>query len=182
MKFVSFFVNIYIHMDYSYIKIFKKNCGDYFLYVIFMILFFVLFLQSCLSKGGGYHFPPCHILNICGFSILLDCPLDLSALTIFSPISSKASSLDKENPSCPNRSDSSDLEEPMVWKRQKVEKPLDANDLIYAEPWYKTVKNLHLWNVSFIDVVLISSPTGMLGLPFLTRMKGFSAKVNTLRN
>lgn len=134
---------------------------------------------SCLSKGGGYHFPPCHILNICGFSILLDCPLDLSALTIFSPIptSSKSSSFDKENPSCPNRSDSSDLEEPMVRKRQKVEKPLDADDLIYAEPWYKTVKNLHLWNVSFIDVVLISSPTGMLGLPFLTRMKGFSAKI-----
>ncbi|ONI20739.1 hypothetical protein PRUPE_2G031500 [Prunus persica] len=134
---------------------------------------------SCLSKGGGYHFPPCHILNICGFSILLDCPLDLSALTIFSPIptSSKASSFDEENPSCPNRSESSDLEEPMVRKRQKVEKPLDADDLIYAEPWYKTVKNLHLWNVSFIDVVLISSPTGMLGLPFLTRMKGFSAKI-----
>ncbi|VVA28907.1 PREDICTED: integrator complex subunit [Prunus dulcis] len=134
---------------------------------------------SCLSKGGGYHFPPCHILNICGFSILLDCPLDLSALTIFSPIptSSKASSFDEENPSCPNHSESSDLEEPMVRKRQKVEKPLDADDLIYAEPWYKTVKNLHLWNVSFIDVVLISSPTGMLGLPFLTRMKGFSAKI-----
>lgn len=105
--------------------------------------------------------------------------MDFSALTIFSPIpsASKASSLDEEDPKCSNRSGPLDLEEPLVRKRQKVERPLDANDLIYAEPWYKTVKNLHLWNTSFIDVVLISSPMGMLGLPFLTRIKGFSAKV-----
>ncbi|KAM5551892.1 integrator complex subunit 9 [Rosa sericea] len=134
---------------------------------------------TCLSKGGGYHFPPCHILDICGFRILLDCPLDLSAHTIFSPIpsASKASSVDKPNPKCSNRSGPLDLEEPLVRKRQKVERPLDADDLIYAEPWYKTVRNLHLWNTSFIDVVLISSPMGMLGLPFLTRIKGFSAKI-----
>lgn len=62
-------------------------------------------------------------------------------------------------------------------KRQKCEKPLNANDLIHAEPWYKTVTSLHLWNVNFIDVVLITSPMGMLGLPFLTRVDGFSAKV-----
>ncbi|KAA8519166.1 hypothetical protein F0562_013422 [Nyssa sinensis] len=62
-------------------------------------------------------------------------------------------------------------------KRQKIEKPLSAKNLINAEPFYKTVQNLHLWNVSFIDIVLISSPMGMLGLPFLTRAKGFSAKV-----
>lgn len=47
-------------------------------------------------------------------------------------------------------------------------------------PRYRTVKNLLLWNVSFIDVVLISSPIGMLGLPFLTRDKEFSAKVMLL--
>lgn len=136
-------------------------------------------MQTCLSTGGGYHFPPCHILDICGFRILLDCPLDLSALSIFSPIpsASKASCVDKENPRCSNRSCPTDLEEPLVQKRQKVERPLDADDLIFAEPWYKTVRNLHLWNTSFIDVVLISSPMGMLGLPFLTRIKGFSAKV-----
>ncbi|XP_004308609.1 PREDICTED: integrator complex subunit 9 [Fragaria vesca subsp. vesca] len=134
---------------------------------------------TCLSKGGGYHFPPCHILDICGFRILLDCPLDLSALTIFSPIpsASKASSIDKENPKCLNCSGPSDREESLVRKRQKVERPLDADDLIYAEPWYKTVRNMHLWNTSFIDVVLISSPMGMLGLPFLTRTNGFSAKI-----
>ncbi|KAK7273538.1 hypothetical protein RIF29_14593 [Crotalaria pallida] len=62
-------------------------------------------------------------------------------------------------------------------KRQKIEKLLDAKSLIFAEPWYKTVKSLHLWNASFIDVILISSPMGILGLPFITRMKGFSAKI-----
>ncbi|KAM1018300.1 hypothetical protein FF1_039789 [Malus domestica] len=134
---------------------------------------------TCLSKGGGYHLPPCHILNICGFTILLDCPLDLSALTIFSPIpsSSEASYLDKESPNSLNCSDLLDLEEPLFRKRQKVEKSLDADDLICAVPWYKTVNNLHLWNTSFIDAVLISSPMGMLGLPFITQMKGFSAKI-----
>ncbi|XP_050375178.1 uncharacterized protein LOC126792754 [Argentina anserina] len=134
---------------------------------------------TCLSTGGGYHFPPCHILEICGFRILMDCPLDLSALSIFAPIpfASKASSMDKENPRCSNLSGPLDLEGQSVRKRQKVERPLDADDLIYAEPWYKTVRNLHLWNTSFIDVVLISSPMGMLGLPYLTRIKGFSAKI-----
>ncbi|XP_058740737.1 kinesin-like protein KIN-12A [Vicia villosa] len=41
---------------------------------------------TCLSKGGGFHFPPCHMLNFCGIRILLDCPLDLSALMAFSPV------------------------------------------------------------------------------------------------
>jgi integrator complex subunit 9 len=62
-------------------------------------------------------------------------------------------------------------------KRQKIENLLEAKSLIFAEPWYKTVNNLHLWNASLIDVILISSPMGIMGLPFLTRRKGFSAKV-----
>lgn len=119
---------------------------------------------TCLCQGRGFNFPPCHILNVSGFQVLFDCPLDLSALTIFSPLPN-----DFYEAICEENSDSQ--------KKQKVEKPLDANDLIFAEPWYKTVNNLHLWNVCFIDVVLISSPMGMLGLPFLTRMEGFSAKI-----
>ncbi|KAK6143211.1 hypothetical protein DH2020_023559 [Rehmannia glutinosa] len=62
-------------------------------------------------------------------------------------------------------------------KGRKINKPLDANSLICAGPQYKTVKNLLLWNVSFIDIVMISSPMGILGLPFLTRNRDFSAKV-----
>ncbi|XVF82086.1 hypothetical protein PTKIN_Ptkin16aG0015800 [Pterospermum kingtungense] len=119
---------------------------------------------TCLNKGDGFHFSPCHMLNVSGFRILLDCPLDLSSLAIFSsvPVAHQAhESLDTDS----------------VKKKQKTEKALDANDLVHAEPWYKTVKNLHLWDASFIDVVLISSPMGMLGLPFLTRTKDFSAKI-----
>ncbi|PON58150.1 Integrator complex subunit [Trema orientale] len=107
---------------------------------------------TCLSKGGGFNFPPCHILHICGFRVLFDAPLDLSALTIFSPVPGGPDGLSGEEALC-------------------------CRDLVHAEPCYKTVKNLHLWDASFIDVVLISSPMGMLGLPFLTRMKGFSAKI-----
>ncbi|GAB4827838.1 hypothetical protein Ancab_034723 [Ancistrocladus abbreviatus] len=214
---------------------------------------------TCLSKGGGYHFPPCHMLDICGFRILIDCPLDLSALTIFSPVPTDSnrsievpdwgwyesdsefsptptdSNRNVEDPdrvgatvelppcdleitclshgkshlpTCrvrlhtidPKWSDpSSDpahvralctklLKDPDVAcdeldsesrasKKQKVDTVLDTSSLVYSVPWYKSVNSLYLWNVSFINVVLISSPMGMLGLPFLTRNKGFSAKI-----
>ncbi|KAK3027184.1 hypothetical protein RJ639_042450 [Escallonia herrerae] len=108
-------------------------------------------LATCLSEGGGFHFPACHLLSVSGFRVLFDCPLDLSALTVFSPIPTDA--------------------------RQKIEKLLDANNLIQAEPCYKSVNNLHLLDVSLIDIILISSPMGMLGLPFLTCTKDFSAKI-----
>lgn len=111
-------------------------------------------MQTSLSESRGYNLPPCHILNLCGFHILFDCPLDLSALTIFSPITTS-----------------------LYGNHDEHKKLLDRTDLIPAEPYYKTVEKLHLWNVSLIDVVLISSPMGMLGLPFLTRTQGFSAKV-----
>lgn len=119
------------------------------------------------------------MMNFCGLRILLDCPLDLSALTVFSPVPSEFKALPGQE-----RGKSQDLgsvgSEDGSHKRQKKEKPLDASNLIFAEPWYKSVTNLHLWNFSSIDVVLISRPMGMLGLPFLTRMKDFSAKVTTL--
>ncbi|XP_021297327.1 integrator complex subunit 9 homolog isoform X2 [Herrania umbratica] len=120
---------------------------------------------TCLCKGGGFHFPACHMLNVSGFRILLDCPLDLSSLAIFAPV-----------PVAHEGHESSDTDS-VIRKKQKMEKTFDANDLVHAEPWYKTVKSLHLWDASFIDVVLISSPMGMLGLPYLTRTKDFSAKI-----
>ncbi|KAJ0978853.1 hypothetical protein J5N97_014327 [Dioscorea zingiberensis] len=97
---------------------------------------------TCLSMGRGFYCPPCHMLELCGFRVLLECPLDLSALTVFSPLVSDS-----------------------------------ANHLICAVPWYKTVKSLHLWDPSLIDLVLISTPYAILGLPFLTRLSGFSAKI-----
>jgi len=138
-------------------------------------LFFSWVLQTCLSKGRGFHFPPCHMLNFCGIRILLDCPLDLSALLAFSPI---PTSLDWLSVVESYNTEANDFDSRAGFgKRQKIEKLLHAKSLLFAEPWYKTVNNLQLWNSSFIDVVLISSPMGIMGLPFLTRMKGFSAKV-----
>ncbi|OWM78440.1 hypothetical protein CDL15_Pgr016164 [Punica granatum] len=133
-------------------------------------------LSTCLSRGSGIHFPPCYVLDVCGIRILIDCPIDLSALAIFSPLHQESHAVEDEvNLDClVNKSTepgSPDL------KRQKLEKHLNADALIRAEPWYKTVTNLHLWNIAFIDVVLISSPSAMLGLPFLTRHNGFSAKI-----
>ncbi|KAJ9176324.1 hypothetical protein P3X46_011649 [Hevea brasiliensis] len=131
---------------------------------------------TCLNKGNGFHLPPCYVLHVSGFRILLDCPLDLSALTVFSPVPADfCPSLLDESSNC-SFHESLNMESKSA-KRHKIEKPLDAKDLIYAEPWYKTLKNLHIWDPSFIDIVLISSTMGMLGLPFLTRSKGFSAKI-----
>ncbi|XP_061352892.1 uncharacterized protein LOC133297719 isoform X2 [Gastrolobium bilobum] len=132
---------------------------------------------TCLSKGRGFHFPPCHMLNFCGIRILLDCPLDLSALMAFSPVPTTLDAFPFEES---NNTEANCFLGSKVGsdeKRQKIEKLLDAKSLVFAEPWYKTVNNLHLWNASFIDVILISSPMGIMGLPFLTRTKGFSAKI-----
>lgn len=103
--------------------------------------------------------------------------MDLSCLSIFSPVPIERNIVIDENRSscaCYTSLDSESTE----MKGQKIEKLLDGSSLIHAEPWYRTVESLKLWDVSFIDVVLISSPMGMLGLPFLTRSKDFCAKVN----
>ncbi|XP_030477232.1 uncharacterized protein LOC115694254 [Syzygium oleosum] len=131
---------------------------------------------TCLSRGKGFYFPPCHMLSVCGFRILIDCPLDLSALAVFAPIPPGFSAAQDEE-GFEHSVDESDGCESGNQEGKDMEKPMNAKALIRSEPWYKTVTNLHLWNLSFIDVVLISSPVGMLGLPFLTRAKGFSAKV-----
>lgn len=85
------------------------------------------------------------MLELCGFRLLLECPIDLSAIDVFTPITAVGQ--------------------------------IDPLGFICAEPWYKAAKYLHLWNVSLIDAVLISTPAGVLGLPFLTRNPKFSAKI-----
>ncbi|KAF3665427.1 putative RING-box protein 1a-like [Capsicum annuum] len=138
-----------------------------------LFAFFNTMKFTCLSEGKGYHFPPCHIVNICGFRVLIDCPLDLSALAVFSPLPTVISNLFDEKTSNDGGQCSSNSES----VRQEVAESFDSKSLIQAEPWYKTVKSLQLWSVHSLDVVLISSPTGMLGLPFLTRNKDFRAKI-----
>ncbi|KAL0744182.1 hypothetical protein Bca4012_085695 [Brassica carinata] len=125
---------------------------------------------TCLSKGDGFHYPPCHMLNLSGFRILIDCPLDLLAITIFSPVPCDVGTEASAYPS------EEDAQNP-IQKKQKLERQMTPGDLVCAEPWYKTVKTLHLWEVSLIDIVLISNPTGLLGLPFLTQNPRFCAKI-----
>ncbi|KAK1319874.1 hypothetical protein QJS10_CPB04g00376 [Acorus calamus] len=109
---------------------------------------------TCLSKGRGFHFPPCHVLSLCGFQILLECPIDLSPLAAFSPIPSVAHEL-----------------------RRRTDPPRESDGLIRAVPRYRTVKHLSAYDVSLFDAVLVSSPAGMLGLPFLARHPKFSARI-----
>lgn len=99
--------------------------------------------QTCLSAtggGGSYHSPASHLLELEGLRFLLDCPIDLSALAVFSPL------------------------------------PLtsDAGGLIRAVPRYWSPAAAAAAKVGGVDAVLVSSATGMLGLPFLTRLPGFA--------
>lgn len=102
------------------------------------------------------------MIDLGGFRILLECPIDLSALTAFAPIMATTPEVE---------TDSDEEEE----EREEVSPSVDG--LINSVPWYKTVGSLGLWDVSLIDVVVISSPMGILGLPILTRNSNFSAKV-----
>ncbi|KAJ3669343.1 hypothetical protein LUZ60_011293 [Juncus effusus] len=97
---------------------------------------------TCLSEGTSLYNPPCHLLQLNGFSLLLECPIDLSSLLNFSPIPTSPCDYDNNN------------------------------KLVRAVPFYKTV--VSQWDPHVIDVVLISSPYSLLGLPFLTRKPGFS--------
>ncbi|XP_034593755.1 uncharacterized protein [Setaria viridis] len=100
---------------------------------------------TCLSTSGGggsYHSPASHVLELEGLRFLLDCPIDLSALAVFSPV-------------------------PLTG---------DAGGLIRAVPRYWSPAAAAAAREGGVDAILVSSATGMLGLPFLTRLPGF---VNT---
>ncbi|KAM3334650.1 hypothetical protein ACQJBY_029220 [Aegilops geniculata] len=93
--------------------------------------------------GGGYHTPASHLLEVEGVRLLLDCPVDLSALAAFAPV--------------PLGADSG-----------------DAGDLIRAVPHYWSPAAAAAAKAGGVDAVLVSSATGMLGLPFLTRLPSFA--------
>ncbi|KAJ6867828.1 hypothetical protein NC651_032998 [Populus alba x Populus x berolinensis] len=109
------------------------------------------------AKGRGFHFPS---------MILLDCPLDLSALTIFDPVS--------PSPKMDEGEQIYDFALSTI--RQKILK-----SLICAQPWYKTPNNLHLWDPSSIDLVLISSTMGCLPSLFLLKPRAFLLRYMQLK-
>eukprot|EP01018_Ginkgo_biloba_P035020 Gb_33639 [translate_table: standard] len=142
---------------------------------------------TCLNPGKNNDFPACHLLQMCGVRILLECPLDLSSLQLFLPVDSSSSRKLRSVSFSSDNFCSDDLSRAKKQRKIKGTEDVDEMDspfkycegsvLIDAEPWYKTA-DLHLWDLSLIEVVLISNPSGMLGLPFLTRNKNFSAKVS----
>lgn len=98
---------------------------------------------TCLAapgSGGGYHAPASHLLELEGLRLLLDCPIDLSALAAFAPVPLTA----------------------------------DSGDLIPAVPYYWSPAAAAAAKAGGVDAVLVSSATGMLGLPFLTRLPSFA--------
>ncbi|KAL3729052.1 hypothetical protein ACJRO7_033623 [Eucalyptus globulus] len=102
-----------------------------------------------LSEVKGFYSPPRHMLSVCGFRILIDCPLDLSALAVFAP-KPPGFSID-ESDGCESGNE----------ERENTEKPMTAKALIRSKPWYKPVANLHLWNPSFINGELESRPSAL---------------------
>jgi integrator complex subunit 9 len=84
--------------------------------------------------GGSYHAPASHLLKLEELRLLLDCPIDLSALAAFSPV-------------------------PVTG---------DAGGLIRAVPRYWSPAAAAAAKEGSVYAVLVSSTTGMLGLPFLT--------------
>ncbi|KAH7437703.1 hypothetical protein KP509_05G084800 [Ceratopteris richardii] len=53
---------------------------------------------------------------------------------------------------------------------------MDGHVFLDVEPWYKTA-DFSLVDISSLDVILISSPESMLGLPLLTRSGNFTGKI-----
>jgi integrator complex subunit 9 len=168
--------------------------------------------QTCLGEGkggekGGLLTPPCFSLDFCHTRILLECPLDLSALLQFLP-SALPSFVDQGKgellhsdtlPSSSTRSSTlrrgaqrDDVVQPDS-KRQKTEsvkplvdgpkkshyKSIGGQYLLDAEPWYKT-PDFNVVDVTSLNAVIVSNPVAMLGLPLLTRHPHFTAKVHLL--
>lgn len=195
-------------------------------------------LQTALgfeNDTTGYYGHACHLLDLCQTRLLLECPLDLSALALFLPSFLPSRSANPE--SSPNIGPDSDgtVHDPTInnnihsvnskpmlpsqylhmkreehegkivtlspcssAKRRRVEdqavgkislvgpqtdckwsthyEGIKGPVLIDGEPWYKTAE-LGLVDVALLDVVIISNPAGMLGLPFLTKHPEFSGKV-----
>lgn len=117
----------------------------------------------------------CHLLDFEQSCVLLECPIDLSALSLFHP--------------APLQSDNNARSLITVRKRKRARlehidvtnsifKEVNGQVLAKGEPWYK-IANLELVDVGLLDAVIVSNPSAMLGLPFLTKHPDFRAKASS---
>ncbi|CAM6099663.1 unnamed protein product [Calypogeia fissa] len=175
-------------------------------------------LQTCLGerKGGekgGLLTPPCFSLDFAHTRILLECPIDLSALLSFLPsalppdvdqqVSDPRSSLHHISadtlPSSSSRSSltgkgdfrqdglhpgkkrprddkSGPLDDGGPRKKSHYYRAIGGQYFIDAAPWYKT-PDFNVVDATSLNVVIISNPVAMLGLPLLVRNPDFTAKI-----
>ena len=167
----------------------------------------------------------CHLLGVNQSCVLLECPLDLSALALFLPaplsthsvlqssahqrlssevtlhgtagrkrkgnrdvhrdvllrtsISTKRVRLNIEEREDDDAGESGREKGGEQKEMSSLFKEIHGQVLANGEPWYK-VAGLELVDVGLLDAVIISSPSGMLGLPFLTKHPDFCGKARVL--
>lgn len=137
--------------------------------------------------------PASHLLDFDESCVLLECPIDLSALALFhpAPLPEEQSVSVRSFIAVRKRKGNQDaLLRPSARIRLNHEedgkgrdckemsslfKELNGQVLAKGEPWYK-VSGMELVDVGLLDAVIISNPAGMLGLPFLTKHPDFCGK------
>lgn len=147
----------------------------------------------------------CHLLDFEQSCVLLECPIDLSALALFLPAAQSGSVRSFRAAVGSKRKGNRDvhrgelLRPSASTKRVRLNhedgtgenngrdrggeyketsslfKEINGQFLAKGEPWYK-VAGLELVDVGLLDAVIISNPAGMLGLPFLTKHPDFCGK------
>ncbi|KAG0566253.1 hypothetical protein KC19_7G049700 [Ceratodon purpureus] len=161
----------------------------------------------------------CHLLDANQSCVLLECPLDLSALALFLPAPSSTHSVFQSSSRLGQSSEATlhgaagrkrkgkrDVHRDVLLrsstkrvclnnevcerdgagetgrdkggehKISSLFKEIHGQVLADGEPWYK-VGGLELVDVGLLDAVIVSNPSGMLGLPFLTRHPDFCGKI-----
>ncbi|ESO02665.1 hypothetical protein HELRODRAFT_161956 [Helobdella robusta] len=106
---------------------------------------------------------PCSLLNVNNVTVMLDCALDVSTLSLFAPLD--------VIPSQQCQSDSFSI--------KNVQKDfLDVFSVKYINTTPEfIIPNIELLDVSMIDVVLISNFNYILGLPYVTEHPDFRGVV-----
>lgn len=163
----------------------------------------------------------CHLLDVNQSCVLLECPLDLSALALFLPAPSSTQSILQSSTRQEvilhgtvgrKRKGKRDVHRGVLLRPSASTKRVRLSNeecegdggvengrdkggehkgvsslfreihgqvLANGEPWYK-VAGLELVDVGLLDAVIISNPSGMLGLPFLTKHPDFCGKARIL--
>ena len=114
----------------------------------------------------------CYLLRLANVTVLLDCPLDLRALSVFVPQF-------RSQPFAVTRPDGKQQQQ------QQQQHGAGTDDVLVQLHGQERIlgafqlcpPRLDVLDASIIDVVLIANAQGMLGLPYLVARPGFRARV-----